>query len=98
MAQSDEIWFEEGFYEKYNLFLEQINYYWKRKATETLRYAYTCSSSMYTCFMHVYTYTCMSTLTRVLETMKGKFSAFKLTLERIPHHLRATLNPYFSTI
>ena len=35
---------EESVYGKYNLFFEQINKFWKRKATKTLgrAYAYTC--------------------------------------------------------
>ena len=35
-------------YGKYNLFLDKINYFWKRKTTEILEHAY-----MYTC-MHTH--------------------------------------------
>ena len=47
-------------------------------------YAHACSSSTYACFMHAYAnfmhayaYTGMHTYVRVLEIMKGKFSALK---------------------
>ena len=41
-------------------------------------YAYTCSRSTYTSFIHVYLYMGMRTHARVPKTMKGKFSALKL--------------------
>ena len=53
-----------------------------------------CVCMLHACVcIHVRAYMCMRTRTRVLETMKDKFSAFKLGLERIPHCLGAALNP-----
>ena len=40
----------------------------------------------------------LRTHAKVPETMKDKFSAFKLGLKQISHHLGAAPNPYFFTI
>ena len=61
-AQSNEIWLDENVYGKYNLFFEQINYFWKRKATETLGHVYA--------YMRMRTHAqALRTHARVLETM-----------------------------
>ena len=40
-------------------------------------HTHVCSSSACACFMHAYEYMGMRSLAKVLETMEGKFSAFK---------------------
>ena len=45
--------------------------------------------------MHAYMYTGMCAHARVPATKRDRFTTLKLGLEQIPHHLRATSNPYF---
>ena len=71
--------------------MEEINYFWKRKAAKTLKGAYA--------YTHMRMYAqALCTHAGVTETMKDKFSAVKLGLEQIPHNLGATPNLYLSTI
>ena len=60
-AWLDENWLEESVYGKYNLFLDQINYFLEKKGHGNPRhtYAHECSRSACVCFMHAYAYTCM---------------------------------------
>ena len=59
-------------------------------------YAYVCSRPMYTCFMHVYTYTGMCMHAKVPKTMKGKFSALKLRFGTNPTSFGSRSKPLFS--
>ena len=59
------------------IFLEKKGHENPKACVHIYAYVHACSSSMCACFMHTYAYTGMRTHARVLETMEGKFSAFK---------------------
>ena len=59
-------------------------------------YAHTCSSSAYTCSMHVYAYTVMHTHVRVPEIIKGKFYALKLGFGMNPTSSKSCSKALFS--
>ena len=61
-------------------------------------YAHACSKPACASFMHVYTYTSMRAHVRVLETMKGKFSAFKTWFGMNLTSSRSRSEPHFLTI
>ena len=85
--------------------MKSITYFWKRKVTENLDHAYTYyfwKGKATENLGHAYAYTRMHmhaqalrTHTRVLETMKGKFFAFKTWFGTNPTSFSSRPKPLF---
>ena len=95
-----EIDLRKVFLGKYNSFMNQISYFWKRNATKTQAcvHIHMYARMLQTCVhmrMHTRAYVCMLGFQKLWKT---SFLHLKLGLERIPHRLGVVPNPYFLTI